>query len=146
MGENVQGEIVLYGLKSHKEAIEFVIKKVGYEEKAFELKLILTEALSNAFKHGNKSDALKPIYLRYWKNDDGIKLEIQDSGNSNAGIKLLENMTEAKDIMDESGRGLFLIRCFVDNIEFENNVLRLRINKENNRKEVHASYENENKD
>jgi serine/threonine-protein kinase RsbW len=124
-----QGEIILYGLKHYKETIEFVIKKLRCEKNVFEIKLILTEALSNAYKHGNNSDDSKPIYLRYWNNNEVIKFEVQDSGDINSSITFSDKVLEDENIMNESGRGLFLIKCFVDNVEFENNVLRLYINK-----------------
>lgn len=130
------GEIVLYGLQEYENIIDKVIKELDYEDNYFNMKLILTEALTNAFNHGNKADKSKPIYLRYYSNKEIIKLEIQDSGLETAEkLKSIDLKKISKDIgLNERGRGLFLISCFSDNMEFRNNTLTIKIDKHNDGK------------
>ena len=131
-------EVVLYGLKDYEQTIDKVIKELNYEHNYFNMKLILTESLSNAFNYGNNADSSKPIFLRYNRNQEIIKLEIEDLGLSNknsSSIKeTLKNVSKAAyennmlDTFIEKGRGLFLIHCFSDNVEFNNNTLSILIN------------------
>lgn len=132
----VLGEMVLYGLKDYEKTIDRVIKELHYEHNYFNMKLILTESLSNAFSHGNNADSSKPIYLRYYSNKEIIKLEIEDSGlESKDKIKLVDLKKFSEDIgISERGRGLFLISCFSDNMEFRNNTLIIQINRHNDGK------------
>lgn len=127
------GEIVLYGLKKYESVIDRVIKELDYEDNYFNMKLVLTEALSNAFNHGNNSDITKPIYLRYYSNDNCIRIEIEDSGIDKGMITNTKRDTEC-DELNESGRGLFLIRCFSDDIQFKNNTLIIYIDRNNDGK------------
>ena len=88
----------------------------------FDLPLILSEALSNAFIHGNKRDISKPIFLRLKLEDTLIRFEIQDSGTGNIKLMVPEEISE-ENILTDHGRGLFLLKCFTDSIDFYNNTL-----------------------
>lgn len=46
-------EFILYGLSKHKQIIDKITAELNASKYNFDIKLILTEALTNAFKHGN---------------------------------------------------------------------------------------------
>ncbi len=117
-----KNEFILYGLKNHKEVIDKIIKDLNLLEDCFDIKLILTEALTNAFKHGNKSNDKKPIYLRYIYHDTTIEFEIEDCGNGFENLTIPNQLVE-EDLLNDHGRGLFLINCMADKMEFRNNIL-----------------------
>jgi serine/threonine-protein kinase RsbW len=116
------GEFILYGLKDYNIVINKIIKTLNAKSIEFDLKLILTEGLSNAFKHGNKGDISLPIYLRYTFDGYEILFEIEDSGSARDFI-ILPKDTIGEDILEESGRGLFLINCYADAVHMEGNRL-----------------------
>lgn len=114
--------LILYGLNNYTTVIDNIIKDLNACKYSFDIKLILTEGLSNAFKHGNNSDSSKPIYLVY--SFDGTNLEFKIT---HAQVKL-QNMDIPEDITDKtllenSGRGLFLIKSFADIVELDGNTL-----------------------
>ena len=117
---------ILYGLSKSESTISELIEDLqlrcnGYH---FDLKLLLTEALTNAFMHGNEMNEEKPIYLRYEyvKETNYIKFEIKDSGNDLKDIEILDEITD--DMLENtSGRGLYLIKCVSDNIYFKENAM-----------------------
>lgn len=113
---------VLYGIENYKTIIENVVKEVKEPNCSFDIRLILTEALTNAFEHGNNKEKDKPIYLKYTLNNKCIKLEIEDSGERVSNIVIPENIDE-KDLLEESGRGLFLIKAIADKVQYKNNRL-----------------------
>ena len=110
----------LYGLSKTESVINEIVEELKCHNYYFDLKLILTEALTNAFKHGNEMDEKKPIYLRYEyiKDTRYIKIEIEDSGSDLQNIEIVDEITDDM-IQDTSGRGLFLIKCMCDNLYFE---------------------------
>ncbi len=117
-----KNEFILYGLDNYKQVIDDVVTDLNILNDSFDIKLLLTEALTNAFNHGNNRDNDKPIYLRYICNDKNIEFEIEDCGN---GFKSLSIPNELLDenLLSDGGRGLFLINCIADKIEFKDNKL-----------------------
>lgn len=119
MGKN---EIILYGLSKYKEIIDKIMIDLKISNDCFDIKLMLTEALTNAFKHGNKGNNDKPIYLRYYDYGTYITFEIEDCGEGFKNITM-PNTSLEDDLLSNSGRGLFLIRAIADKIELRNNTL-----------------------
>lgn len=88
------------------------------EENAETFKLILSEAVTNAILHGNKEDKAKKVGITIQVSDDSISAEVKDQG---AGFNPDENKNPVKEenLLDTSGRGIFLIRQFADYVEFK---------------------------
>lgn len=119
-----KGEFTLYGLEHYTEAIVGVLSQLKASAYEFDVKLILTEAIANAFFHGNNSDSSLPIKVRYGIEADIITFEIEDCGE---GIKDIKELIAFKDddILSESNRGLFLISSYADKLEYHNRVLKV---------------------
>lgn len=120
-----ENEFVLYGLSRYAETIDTIINEIDNVvtvDNCFDIKLILTEALTNAFKHGNNSDKSKPIYLRYIYNGTIIKIEVEDSGYGSQNISIPEAISDDA-LLQCAGRGLFLIKSLADNVELKRNTL-----------------------
>lgn len=117
-----ENTIILYGLENYMKVIDKVIMDLDAHNYCFDVKLILTEALTNAFKHGNKSDKSKPIYLKYYCNGEKVRFEIKDQGT---GLKNndFHEQTYSNNLLEEHGRGLFLIKCVADKVELNKNTL-----------------------
>lgn len=118
----LNNKIILYGLAKYKEIIDKITEDLNVSEHSFDIKLILTEALTNAFKHGNKGDSDKPIYLSYHHCGTYVRFEIEDCGD---GINYMHipNDPLDDDLLNSSGRGLFIISSIADKIELNNNTL-----------------------
>lgn len=115
-------EFILYGLSEYKQVIDKVISELNASEYDFDIKLILTEALTNAFKHGNNMNVDKPIYLRYSYDNSSVKFEIQDCGTGLKNVIINDHLDD-EDILEDKGRGLFIIKNLSDNIELKPNML-----------------------
>lgn len=118
----IKKEFILYGLDKYNEVIDKIIEDLNILSHSFDIKLMLTEALTNAFKHGNNSDENEPIYLRYNYIDNNIQFEIEDCGSGFENIVIPDELTD-EILLNDSGRGLFLIKCAADKIEFKNSTL-----------------------
>lgn len=114
----------LYGLDKCDHAIEKIVEDLECYKYHFDLKLILTEAITNVFKYGNNKNEDKPIYLsyKYKKNTKYIKMEIKSQDNNLEDVTIIDEITD--DMLDDtSGRGLFLIKCMSDTFYFKEDVI-----------------------
>ncbi len=90
----------------------------GYsEEDIFALRLSLEEALSNAIRHGNKQDPKKTITIRYYVNEDRIDIYIADEGTGFDPIKV-PDPTMAENLESPHGRGILLMRAYMNLVEY----------------------------
>lgn len=101
---------------------EMALKKKAFQELTFDINLILTEALTNAFYHGNNGDISKPISLSYKCDGKTLNFKIIDSGDEDKKISIPDEIKD-EDLLNEGGRGLFLIKALADKVEFNNNTL-----------------------
>ena len=75
--------------------------------------LVFSEALSNAVRHGCRSDALLKITVEWWVADSEVIIAITDPGQG-PPPEVADNPKLPDDPLAEGGRGLFLIHESVD--------------------------------
>lgn len=122
--ELCQKEVMLYGLDQHMSIIDGIIRELDLAGDDFDVRLILSEAITNAYYHGNKSDCTKPIYIRYLLRDNHLNIQVEDSGEGCSQLIIPEEPDEAR-LLEDSGRGLYLIRCFSDHVEMIDNTIHI---------------------
>ncbi|WP_315067970.1 ATP-binding protein [uncultured Clostridium sp.] len=117
---NTENEMIFYGLDNINNKLDKLIEILNLKSQCFEIKLIISEALNNSFVHGNKSDKNKPIHMTWELDEKKLTLTVTDCGS---GIENLESYKEINEdnILEESGRGLYIIRCYTDEVEFKDN-------------------------
>lgn len=78
----------------------------------------VTECISNAIIHGNKSDKNKLVHLELSMDRNQLNFIIEDEGD---GFDLLEleDPTAPENIQKPGGRGIFLIKHLSDEVRFE---------------------------
>mgnify|MGYP000571275498 CR=1 FL=1 len=97
-------------------------------DKYMHLKLCLQEALTNSIIHGNLKDEKKKLTVSY-VIEDKLKIKIEDEGNGvqeDNQIKSIKDIKK-KDIFNESGRGIMLMKHFCDEVIFDHNKITLVI-------------------
>ena len=117
----------LTAAKKPEQIILEEVKLQGYgENAAFAVKLALEEALTNAFRHGNKCDPNKKITVRYLVTEERIEIEIYDEGD---GFEpgSVPDPTLPENIDRPHGRGIMLMRSYLDKVEYhgDGNAVRL---------------------
>ena len=118
----IKNEFCLQGICSFKEVIDNVINTLNIRKFDFEIKLILSEALNNAFIHGNLRNLSKPIFLRYFYDGVKIKFEIEDSGKGFKSENFIKEISD-ENLLADGGRGLFIIYSLADNFEIRKNMV-----------------------
>ena len=75
------------------------------------------ESVINAIKHGNENDAGKRVHVEFTRLDDaappGIAIRVRDEGPGFDPSTLPDPLAPAN-LLKASGRGIFLIRNFMD--------------------------------
>ena len=77
-----------------------------------------TEAVNNAIVHGNKSDPNKKVIIRCRVEKKTITIYVSDEGKG-FDSENLQDPREEKNLMKESGRGIFLMRSLMDQVKFK---------------------------
>ncbi|MBN3041140.1 MAG: ATP-binding protein [Candidatus Omnitrophica bacterium] len=83
----------------------------------FDIKLALEEALINAVKYGNKSDKEKCVFVKIEATDQELVIEIKDQGQG-FDFNNVASPTSQDNLEKLSGRGVFLIKNFMDKVEY----------------------------
>jgi len=113
-----KGKLVFYGVDNITQNLDKFIKALNIKKQYFEIKLIIVEAVSNAFIHGNNSDKNKPISIKWKLKENLLIISVTDCGSGVTVLKNYEEMDE-DNILEECGRGLYLINCYTDEMEFK---------------------------
>lgn len=89
------------------------------EESLFEVRVAFEEALRNAMLHGNKMDAQKKVLVEAEMSEEKVKICVSDEG---AGFdpEKIPDPTDEENILKTSGRGVYIIRHFMDEVKYEN--------------------------
>jgi len=117
----------LSSAKRPEEAILGEVARHGYSESAvFAIKLALEEAMTNAVRHGNRCDPSKRVIVRYRVGPDCIEIEIADEGPGFEPERV-PDPTLPENIDRPNGRGIMLMRAYLDLVEYlgRGNVVRL---------------------
>ena len=83
----------------------------------FHLRTALAEALANAMRYGNRLDDAKRVEVRVDFTQHAVHLHVTDEGEG-FDPAAVPDPTSPDRILEEGGRGLFLIRSLVDEIRF----------------------------
>ncbi len=76
-----------------------------------------TEAVNNGILHGNKSDPKKKVCVECVLVDDSIVVRVKDEGKGFNPARV-PNPLDEKNLMKESGRGIFLMRTMMDHVTY----------------------------
>lgn len=97
------------------ELMDFVEDKTNIGQDV--LPTVLSEAVTNAIIHGNKKDPNKQVYATVQITPKKLIFKIADEGKGFDYHKL-PDPTKAENLKKPHGRGLYLVRNFMDNVVF----------------------------
>ena len=116
-------EVILESDLKNVEVAEEIARRVastsGFDEdEQHKIEMAVHESMINAICHGNKNDASKSVWLRFQIHPDRLEIRIRDQGNG-FDPKQIPDPLEAANLLKVSGRGIFLIRTFMDEFNVE---------------------------
>ncbi|RPI28427.1 MAG: ATP-binding protein [Acidobacteria bacterium] len=75
------------------------------------------ESVTNAILHGNKMDEGKRVWVRFDLSPDRLVIYVRDQGAGFDESKL-PNPLDPRNLLRPSGRGIFYIRTFMDDVRY----------------------------
>ncbi len=97
----------------------------------FAMRLSLEEAITNAIKHGNGGDRNKQVKVVADVGDEKMRVEVEDEGEGFAPEDV-PDPTAAEFIERPCGRGLMLMRAYLNFVEYSNGGRKLTMERERN--------------
>ena len=102
--------------------IESVAEKMaaaaGFDEDTvFHITMAVREAAVNAVLHGNEYDPDKKVMATFEDNGSSLVFKISDQGNG-LDPDTLPDPLAAENLLRGTGRGIFLMRSFMDEVHF----------------------------
>ncbi len=102
-------------------AIELA-KKAGFnEDDQNSISMAVRECMVNAVAHGNKYNARKSVYLKLEGSPGTLAVTVGDEGNGFNDSDIPDPLA-AENLLKQSGRGLLLMRAFMDECEHQQRV------------------------
>ena len=96
-----------------------VCGKIGFDEDdRHRIEMAVHETMINAIRHGNKEDASKGVLLLFKIFPDCLEIRVSDQGPGFEPSHV-DDPLEAENLLKSSGRGIFLVRAFVDEFRVE---------------------------
>ncbi len=97
---------------------EACLRFAGFDEATTEhMTLAIREAAANAIKHGNQQDPDKTADITFEIGRETIMIRIQDQGEGFDADDLPDPLAP-ENILKGTGRGIFLMRQLMDEVEF----------------------------
>ena len=157
MTVNAEGsvvEVIFENDLKNVEAAEGIVQRVctslGFdEEDQHKIGMAVHESMINAIWHGNKNDPSKHVWLQFQVSHDRLEVHVRDEGTGfDPGS--VPHPLEPDNLLKISGRGIFLIRSFMDDLQVRSVpsggtevtlVKRRNPNKEPNQGGLHREHE-----
>ncbi len=97
---------------------EFRMKCRVSDDQFYNLVVAMTEAVANAIVHGNKSDSGKRVRYSLECRQEGIFCAVEDEGEG-FDLDKVDDPILPENILREGGRGMFLIRALMKDLQVE---------------------------
>lgn len=93
-------------------------EKAGFDEDtASQLAMVSREAAVNAVLHGNKKDPNKRVKARFTLTSESLSIQIADEGGGFDPTDIPDPLSP-EGLLKPSGRGIFLMRAIMDEVNF----------------------------
>jgi serine/threonine-protein kinase RsbW len=121
------GDRVSYTLGSNLESVnqaeteaERFAAAAGFQgDELQEIAMAVREATINAVIHGNANDPTKTVDLTLERKPGRLEITVRDQGKG-FNIDRVPDPLAPENLLKQSGRGIFLIRTYMDEVRFRN--------------------------
>ena len=102
---------------------DHLARGVGLDDDALHwVGVAIRESVINAIKHGNKSDASKHVFVEFETVAEAavpeLAIRVRDEGDG-FDPETVANPLDPENLLKSSGRGIFLIRNFMDDVRLQ---------------------------
>lgn len=96
---------------------QFISRSGISEDAAFGIDMAVREAVTNAVIHGNSQDESKLVDITLKSSPDAVEISVHDQG-SGFNPSEVPDPTAEENILKSSGRGIFFMRSFMDEVDW----------------------------
>ena len=96
---------------------EFVGRSGISDDAAFGIDMAVREAVTNAVVHGNRQDEDKTVDITLKSSPDAVEISVHDQGTG-FNPEAVPDPTAQENILKASGRGIFFMRTFMDEVDW----------------------------
>jgi serine/threonine-protein kinase RsbW len=96
---------------------EFLSRSGISDDAAFGIDMAVREAVTNAVIHGNRQDENKTVDVILKSSPDAVEISVHDQGPG-FNPEDVPDPTAAENILKASGRGIFFMRTFMDEVDW----------------------------
>src|SRR5471030_594170 len=101
---------------------DHIARGIGLDEDSLHwVSVSIRESVINAIKHGNRSDTSKHVFVEFETNTPAgnvpeLTIRVRDQGEG-FDPETVANPLDPENLLKSSGRGIFLIRSFMDDMQ-----------------------------
>jgi serine/threonine-protein kinase RsbW len=100
---------------------DHLCRRLGFDEDAMHwVGVAIRECVINAIKHGNQNDQRKMVHVEFISSHDpeqgGLTVAVRDEGEGFEPEEVADPLAP-ENVLKSSGRGIFLIRNFMDDLQ-----------------------------
>ncbi len=100
-----------------EQAATRIASETGFDDdEVMQIAMAVREAAVNAVLHGNAYDPEKKVELEFERTDRDLVITIRDQGKGLDKAKIPDPLAP-ENLLKTSGRGIFLIRSFMDDVQ-----------------------------
>lgn len=103
--------------KAANAVADFVSRSGISEEVAYGIDMAVREAVTNAVVHGNEQDEQKAVELTLKSSPEAVEITVHDQGQG-FNPEEVPDPTKSENILKTSGRGIFFMRTFMDEVNW----------------------------
>ena len=96
---------------------EFLSRSGISDDAAFGIDMAVREAVTNAVIHGNRQDENKTVDVTLKSSPEAVEISVHDQGPG-FNPEDVPDPTAAENILKASGRGIFFMRTFMDEVDW----------------------------
>jgi serine/threonine-protein kinase RsbW len=123
MPENADGDVHT-SLESTLDSVDVaeadalrIAQELGFDDDDLDkIGMAVRESMVNAVVHGNRYNARKKVHFQVLRAADRLTIVIRDEGEG-FDLNSLPDPLAEENLLRQSGRGLLLIRAFMDELE-----------------------------
>jgi serine/threonine-protein kinase RsbW len=101
---------------------DHVSRGIGLDEDSSHwVSVAIRESVINAIKHGNRNDATKHVFIEFETANTGVPeltIRVRDQGEG-FDPETIADPLAPENLLKSSGRGIFLIRNFMDDVQLQ---------------------------
>jgi serine/threonine-protein kinase RsbW len=102
---------------------DHIARDIGLDDDSLHwVGVAIRESVINAIKHGNRNDAAKHVFIEFETATNAdvpeLLIRVRDQGDG-FDPETIANPLDPENLLKSSGRGIFLIRNFMDDVQLQ---------------------------